>query len=543
MSDRLAVFNEGRIEQVGTPAEVYERPENEFVAGFVGVSNVSSATGAASRSGRRRSGSLRAGDAADGLHVEDGHRARRRLRRPEHALRGRRSTSGGELIVIRQNLETSHDEARDLRGRKVRVGWRPEQTFALDAHATSHLRRRHEEDHRARARPERRLFRTSPRAAVTTTAAAAARAASSSRCPTEPIADSDRRGRGQAEHRQLGRLRRGRLDRQELRLGHAVREGHGLPGQLEGREHLRRDGDADAHRPLRRRLGLRQRVGPPDRRRRRAARSTRRSSTDLAEHRSASQEPALQLGRRPDVRRAARLRSPAARLQHEERHARARQLGGGLRPDRTRARSPSTTTRSRSPTRRSTCRRRSPTSGSRTPTSSTQKQFDASVALMKKQRPLIGQYWADVHQAAAGLHAGRPRRRVDLAVHGQPAGGRQAAGQDDPAEGGRDRLVGHVDAVLEGEAPELHAQVDELDPDAGRAGAGRGVVRRGAGQPEGVRPEQGHAGALRDVLLERRRVLRPGQVLGDADAQLPRRPRQHLRRLQQWVQAWTEIKG
>src|SRR3989440_6838235 len=40
MSDRLAVFNEGRIEQVGTPADVYERPANEFVAGFVGASNV-----------------------------------------------------------------------------------------------------------------------------------------------------------------------------------------------------------------------------------------------------------------------------------------------------------------------------------------------------------------------------------------------------------------------------------------------------------------------------------------------------------------------
>ena len=40
MSDRLAVFNEGQIEQVGHPAEVYERPGSEFVAGFVGVSNV-----------------------------------------------------------------------------------------------------------------------------------------------------------------------------------------------------------------------------------------------------------------------------------------------------------------------------------------------------------------------------------------------------------------------------------------------------------------------------------------------------------------------
>jgi putative spermidine/putrescine transport system ATP-binding protein len=40
MSDRLAVMNEGRIEQVGTPADVYELPTTEFVAGFVGVSNI-----------------------------------------------------------------------------------------------------------------------------------------------------------------------------------------------------------------------------------------------------------------------------------------------------------------------------------------------------------------------------------------------------------------------------------------------------------------------------------------------------------------------
>src|SRR5690348_16834436 len=40
MSDRIAVFSEGRVEQVGSPAEVYERPATEFVADFVGVSNI-----------------------------------------------------------------------------------------------------------------------------------------------------------------------------------------------------------------------------------------------------------------------------------------------------------------------------------------------------------------------------------------------------------------------------------------------------------------------------------------------------------------------
>ncbi len=40
MSDQVAVFNEGRIEQVGSPEEIYARPSTEFVAGFVGTSNI-----------------------------------------------------------------------------------------------------------------------------------------------------------------------------------------------------------------------------------------------------------------------------------------------------------------------------------------------------------------------------------------------------------------------------------------------------------------------------------------------------------------------
>jgi putative spermidine/putrescine transport system ATP-binding protein len=40
MSDHVAVFNQGRIEQVGSPTEIYERPATEFVAGFVGTSNI-----------------------------------------------------------------------------------------------------------------------------------------------------------------------------------------------------------------------------------------------------------------------------------------------------------------------------------------------------------------------------------------------------------------------------------------------------------------------------------------------------------------------
>jgi putative spermidine/putrescine transport system ATP-binding protein len=40
--------------------------------------------------------------------------------------------AGGELQVVRQNLETSSREAQELRGRRVRVAWHDEQTFAID---------------------------------------------------------------------------------------------------------------------------------------------------------------------------------------------------------------------------------------------------------------------------------------------------------------------------------------------------------------------------------------------------------------------------
>jgi putative spermidine/putrescine transport system ATP-binding protein len=130
MSDRLAVFNEGRIEQVGTPAEVYERPANAFVAGFVGVSNV------LEREGRRftvrpeKVRLLLEDAASDGLVVEAGTvqdtSYTGAATRYEIALE-----RGGSLIVTQQNLETSHDEARRLRGQQVRVGWREEQTVAI----------------------------------------------------------------------------------------------------------------------------------------------------------------------------------------------------------------------------------------------------------------------------------------------------------------------------------------------------------------------------------------------------------------------------
>jgi putative spermidine/putrescine transport system ATP-binding protein len=59
MADRVAVFNEGRIVQVGPPEEVYERPATRFVAQFVGSANVLGAAQAAALGGAERPSSLR----------------------------------------------------------------------------------------------------------------------------------------------------------------------------------------------------------------------------------------------------------------------------------------------------------------------------------------------------------------------------------------------------------------------------------------------------------------------------------------------------
>jgi putative spermidine/putrescine transport system ATP-binding protein len=128
MSDRLAVFDDGRIEQVGSPAEVYEHPQTEFVAGFVGVSNV------IERDGRRFT--IR----PEKIHMHDDLLARSAgepgiVRDVVYVGMVTRYIvdldSGGQLVVVRQNLETSSQQALEARGKRVRLDWRPEHTYAI----------------------------------------------------------------------------------------------------------------------------------------------------------------------------------------------------------------------------------------------------------------------------------------------------------------------------------------------------------------------------------------------------------------------------
>ena len=139
MSDRLAVFNRGRIEQLGTPADLYERPATAFVAGFVGTSN------------------LLRGDAAKALVGEEGLFTVR----PEKIRITERGASvagdevgadgtirnvvylgpdtryivaldaGSELVVTQQNLNTSSMEVLAAQGQPVRLAWKKQHVLRV----------------------------------------------------------------------------------------------------------------------------------------------------------------------------------------------------------------------------------------------------------------------------------------------------------------------------------------------------------------------------------------------------------------------------
>ncbi len=135
MSDRIAVFEAGKIEQIGTPAEIYEQPKSAFVAGFVGVSNMLERDGHTYTIRPEKIHLLDDGAAEDGLQSESGQVI-------DVAYAGSftrflvKLDSGGELQVVRQNLETSSEEALEQRGRQVTVGWRPEHAVAVTAETT-----------------------------------------------------------------------------------------------------------------------------------------------------------------------------------------------------------------------------------------------------------------------------------------------------------------------------------------------------------------------------------------------------------------------
>ena len=134
MSDRIAVFDAGRIAQVGTPVEVYEHPATPFVAGFVGVSNLLEAGVAATVLGRQGLWSVR----PEKIRVLLGSTA------PAAGERGAPGVirevvyvgmstrfvvdldAGATLLAVQQNTHATSTELNAMRGQRVTLMWNTE---------------------------------------------------------------------------------------------------------------------------------------------------------------------------------------------------------------------------------------------------------------------------------------------------------------------------------------------------------------------------------------------------------------------------------
>jgi len=131
MSDRIAVFNNGRIEQVGSPAEMYEHPATTFVAGFIGTSNILERGG---RTFTVRPEKIRL------LPFEAGEGEPGTVRATAYLGPSTKFVvaldEGGELTVVQQNLETRSEDIDRMEGRRVRLQWRPDVEFAIEEERT-----------------------------------------------------------------------------------------------------------------------------------------------------------------------------------------------------------------------------------------------------------------------------------------------------------------------------------------------------------------------------------------------------------------------
>ena len=132
MSDRIAVFSQGRLEQVGTPREVYEHPQNEFVAGFVGTSNVVEQDGRRVTVRPEKIRLLPAGAAAPpAMRIEPG--TVREIVYLGSVTRYVVELEGGAtLVALRQNAGDTEPAADVARGQAVRLAWSPRHVNAVE---------------------------------------------------------------------------------------------------------------------------------------------------------------------------------------------------------------------------------------------------------------------------------------------------------------------------------------------------------------------------------------------------------------------------
>ena len=125
MSDRIAVFNDGRVQQVGTPEEVYDRPRTPFVADFVGASNVLPAEMVARLTGRAAPASLR----PESVRLGEGEMRGRIASRAflGSATRVEIDTEGTRLTAL-----VPKDTPLPETGDEVTLGWAPEAMHVME---------------------------------------------------------------------------------------------------------------------------------------------------------------------------------------------------------------------------------------------------------------------------------------------------------------------------------------------------------------------------------------------------------------------------
>ncbi len=139
MSDRIAVFNNGKIEQVGSPVEVYERPRTPFVAGFVGTSNVVDASAAPHFVGKAGTFTIRPEKIrvhTSGLESAPANAVAATIEHVEYLgafTRYRMSSVLGNLMAVTQNTATGDPELLGMVGRVVAISADPSSAIEISS--------------------------------------------------------------------------------------------------------------------------------------------------------------------------------------------------------------------------------------------------------------------------------------------------------------------------------------------------------------------------------------------------------------------------
>lgn len=132
MSDRIAVFNQGRVEQVADPVELYERPSTAFVADFLGTSNLFERDGKRTMIRPEKIKLLHPGEAVDSPDWTARPAVVRERTFMGHSTRYLVELDDGtELLVVEQNVDVFGASSLKQRGARVNAVWRRESVYNI----------------------------------------------------------------------------------------------------------------------------------------------------------------------------------------------------------------------------------------------------------------------------------------------------------------------------------------------------------------------------------------------------------------------------